>query len=368
MLGWLVVTVLGRFALVLCLVAAACGRDKIEVNTNTADDYKHGALLTAVDKFVKTGRTAEAYAELAQLITTLRPYMDRTVGKQAELKLIVLALGPIQQQQAKSMRERIESLALTVWPTLLAPPVAADTPLAVRDPRAHELLPKPGEDPDQYLTRLCGEPLARQCKRVVPEMQGEIIEALAIRRATERVRNSVAECQECDSDNDPGWKQAVHAWESLDRNATERIIEIERRAEPDNWPVAGSAAEEDPGVPEAQLSTRGDLIVGGRGYGPNQQRIDVLSELRGNGDVIALQLHPDTTLAQARAVLIDARKAGAKRVAVIAREPFYPYTRKVYWVADGYGLRANLRPTDSLQLLLHAIDEVAGPGTVARVD
>jgi hypothetical protein len=67
-------------------------------------------------------------------------------------------------------------------------------------------------------------------------------------------------------------------------------------------------------------------------------------------------------------VLADARKAGAQRVAVIAREPVYPYRRRVYWVADGSGLRANLRGTDSLQLLLHAVDEVAGPGTVARVD
>ena len=67
-------------------------------------------------------------------------------------------------------------------------------------------------------------------------------------------------------------------------------------------------------------------------------------------------------------MLVDARKAGAQRVAVIAREAVYPYRRRVYWVADGPGLRANLRPTDSLQLLLHAVDEVAGPGTVARVD
>ena len=67
-------------------------------------------------------------------------------------------------------------------------------------------------------------------------------------------------------------------------------------------------------------------------------------------------------------MLADARKSGAQRVAVVAREPVYPYRRRVYWVADGSGLRANLRPTDSLQLLLHAVDEVAGPGTVARVD
>ncbi len=360
----------GRFTLVLSLVAAlaACGRDKIAVRQGSTEDYQHAALVAAVDKFVKANRTPEAYAELSQTVSALRPQMDRAVGKEAELRAIVLALGPVQQQQSKSMRERINTLALTVWPTLLAPEIAADTPLVVRDPRAGELAPKPGEDPDQYIIRLCSEPLARQCKRVVPELQGEIVEQLAIRRATERARNAVAGCIACDSDVDPGWDDAVHAWESLDRNATDKVVDTERRAEPDNWPVSGSAAEDDPGLPEAQLSKRGELIVGGRAYGPNQQRIDVLRELRGTGELIALHLHPDTTLAQARAVLVDARKAGAKRVAVVAREPFYPYHRKVYWVADGYGLRANLRPTDSLQLLLHAIDEVAGPGTVARVD
>jgi hypothetical protein len=352
----------------LCLVVlvAACGRDKIEVSKTPGDDYKHTALVTAVNKFVAAGRTPDAYGELAETVAILRPQMDRTVGKEAELKMVVLALGPIQAQQGKSIRQRVDALALTVWPTLLAPPIAADTLLAVRDPKAPELAPKPSESPDDYIVRLCGNPLARECKAIVPEMQAPIIEALAIRRATERARTAVAECLPCKTD--PGWHQAVLAWESLDRAAADRTVDIERAADPDNWPVAGAAAEDDPGLPEATLSTRGELIVGGHSYGPNQQRIDVLRELRGDADVISLHLHPDTTLAQVRAILVDARKAGATRVAVIAREPFYPYRRKVYWVADGYGLRANLRPTDSLQLLLHATDEVAGPGTVARVD
>ncbi len=64
----------------------------------------------------------------------------------------------------------------------------------------------------------------------------------------------------------------------------------------------------------------------------------------------------------------DARKAGATRVAVIARSPQYPWDRKIYWIADGVGTRGGLRPTDRLQLLLHAVDAVAGPGTIARVD
>jgi hypothetical protein len=355
-----------RLALVAVVLAASCGRDTIEVKTKASDDYKHSALVAAVDKFVASHRSPDAYQELSQTVIGLRPQMDRTVAKEAELKLVTLALHPIQAMQAKSMREKIETLALTVWPTLLAPPISADKLLQVRDPSAPDLIPKPGEDPDQYLVRLCEGPLARECKGIVPELQGDVIEALALRRGMERARIAVTECLPCKEDS--AWKQTVLAWESLDRSLSESLPDIERRADPDNWPVAGAAADDDPDVPEAELSTRGDLIVGGHSYGPNQQRIQVLAELRGTGDVIALHFHPDTTLAQARAVLIDARKAGAKRVAVIAREPFYPYHRKAYWVADGYGLRANLRPTDSLQLLLHAIDEVAGPGTVARVD
>lgn len=355
-----------RLLALVAVVAAGCGRDTIEVTTKASDDYKHAALVAAVDKFVAAGRTPDAFAELSQTITLLRPQMDRTVAREAELKLVTLAIVPVHAMQAKPMRARVEALALTVWPALISPPITADRLLDVRDTRAPELLPKPGEDPDQYMVRLCESPLARECKDVVPELQGNVIEALALRRGMERARNAVTECLACRDDE--AWKQIVRSWEKLDREAAETIADVERRADPDNWPVAGTAADDDPALPEAELSTRGDLIVGGRSYGPNQQRIQVLNELRGDGDVIALHFHPDTTLAQARAVLIDARKAGAKRVAVIAREPFYPYRRKAYWVADGYGLRANLRPTDSLQLLLHAIDEVAGPGTVARLD
>jgi len=284
---------LARVAVVLGLVGvAACGRDEIGVNATASDDYKHGAVVGAIDKFVKAGRTAEAYAELAATGTSPRRQVDPQVARGAEPPRMVPPPGPTQAARAQSLRERTQALALTVWPTLLSPAISADTPMIVRDPRAAELLPKPGEDPDSYISRLCGDTLARTCKRVVPEHQAEIIEQLAIRRATERVRNSVAECEACKPEIDPGYRAAVHAWESLDRNATEGVVDVERRAEPDNWPLAGAAAEDDPGLPEAQLSTRGELIVGGRAYGPNQQRIDVLRELRGDGDVTAHRCAP----------------------------------------------------------------------------
>ncbi|MBA3542433.1 MAG: hypothetical protein H0T79_22650 [Deltaproteobacteria bacterium] len=344
----------------------ACKQDRIEVKPQTTGDYNHAALQAAIDKFVATGRTSEAYGELATTVTALRPGMDRTVAEEAELKLVVLALVPINAMREKPMAAHVDSLALTVWPTLLGPRIEADTAVLKRDPKAADLVPKPAEDPREYLQRLCGDRLAAECKHVVPEYHGDVVEALAIRHATERVRNAVSSCLTCSAD--PGWHTAVLSWEGIDRDAAVSLNEIQRRADPDNWPVSGSAAEADPALPEAEVSKFGHLVVGGHDYGPNQQRIEVFKELRGSGDAIQLHVRPEITLAQLRGLLVDARKGGCNRIAIIAREPVYPWRRTAYWVADGTGMRANLRPTDVVQLLLHAVDEVSGPGTVARVD
>ena len=48
--------------------------------------------------------------------------------------------------------------------------------------------------------------------------------------------------------------------------------------------------------------------------------------------------------------------------------PARAHERRIYWVAEGAGVDTDLRPTDSLQLLLHTMDHIAGPGAIARVD
>ncbi len=355
---------MARGVLLLC-VLAACGQDRIEVRKGESADYNHAAMLVAVDKFVAAGRTPAAYAELSQTAFELRPGMDGSVAKETELKLMVLALAPMQSVQAKSMPEQVDALALTVWPTLLAPMFEADDLVFKRDPNAAAMMPKGGEDARTYIIRLCGGPLASDCKEVVPELQGSVIASIATRRATERARNAVSDCVMCGAD--PGWHEAVRAWEALDRMANSAINEVERRADPDNWPAAGSAAEADPQLPEAEVNETGEVLIGGQRYGSGQ-RIAALRDLRGESDAIALHLRPGMSLAQVRVLLGDVRKSGSARVAVIAREPRYPWERKAYWVADGVGTHAGLRQTDSLQLLLHAVDAVAGPGTIARVD
>src|SRR5207248_2917883 len=114
-------------------------------------------------------------------------------------------------------------------------PIEADALLQVRDPKGPLMLAKPGEDPDAYLTRLCGGPLAAECKHVVPEWHARVVEAFAYRRALERVRNAVTECLECNSEHaDPRWQQAVGDWEQLDRDAAEGLADDERRADPAN--------------------------------------------------------------------------------------------------------------------------------------
>jgi hypothetical protein len=356
----------------LVLVFAACGKDQIEVSrTGDSADYNHAALRGAVDAFVKAGRTPAAYGELSRAVLALRPGMDRAVAEEAELKLVVLALEPIKSVASRPMAEQVEALALTVWPTLLAPPIEADAIVVKRDEKAAELMPKPGEKPAEYLRRLCGGPLAGDCKQFVSEYHGHAIAALATRRATERARNAVSGCMMCSAE--PGWHEAVRAWEAADRMSNGWIHEIERKASPDNWPTAGSASEVSPGLPEAEVSSTGEIVIGGQRYGADS-RVDALRELRllgratGDASAIALHLRPEMTLAQVRALLSDTRKAGAKKTAVIARGAHYPWEPRVYWISADAGVTTDLRPTDSLQLLLHTMDHVAGPGAIARVD
>ena len=357
---------MGRAHLLPLVLLAACGKQTIEVATKeSVSDYRHGALVAAVDTYVKAGRTPDAFAQLAHTALELRPKMDRYVGEEAERKLIVLALEPVRSVAAKSRAEQIDALALTVWPLLLAPPIAADQIMVQRDPKADELMPKQGETTAVYLERLCGGPLAGDCKDVVPEYQGLVVGALATRRAMERVRNAVASCLPCSSEH--GWHEAVHGWEAQDQLVNLWIHDVERRADPANWPIAGTAAEVIADLPEAEIDAVGEVMIGGQRYA-GTDRVAALKDLRGEHDAIAMHLRPELTLAQVKALLADAKASGATKIAVVARTPAYPWQRKVYWLSDAGTTRAGLRLTDTLQMLLHTIDHVAGPGAIARVD
>lgn len=355
-----------RFGFLLAL--AACKQDPIEVRMSSSTDYNAGALKTAIKKFVDANRTPAAFLELWKTALVLRPGMDRQTAQQAELSIVTLALAPIQSVKDKPMSDQIDALALTVWPILIAEEIEADEILRKRDPKADEILPTKEETPAKYIERLCGKQLAADCKQIVPELQGSIVSALATRKGTERARTAVADCMMCSAE--PGWKQAVDEWEKLDHAVNEWIFELERKGDPANWPIAGAASQPDPGLPEAEVIATGEIVIGGQRHGA-ADRINALRELRflhGDDSPIVLHLKPDVALAAVKGTLADVRKSGAKKIGVVARGTYYPWERRIYWLSDNSGVRVGLRPTDSLQLLLHAVDHLGTPGAIARVD
>ena len=348
------------------LVLAACSQDRIEVSSDPSNDYNQQGLHAGVEKFVTSGRSAQAYGELARTVFALRAGMDRSTAEDAELKLVVLALVPMKRFADKPIDEQIDNLALTVWPALLADEIEADDILRKRDDaKSAEILPRKDEAARPYLERLCGKQLAAECKPIVPEFRGYIVSAVAIARATERARIAVADCLLCSTDK--GWADAVRGWEELDQQAHATRADFERRADPANWPIAGGASLPDPGLPFAEVNPTGEVVIAGKRHGSPKERIAALAELRKGGGAIALHLRPDLSLATVRGILADTRKAGAKQIAVLARGAFYPWESRIYWVSGETGNRVGLRQTDTLQLLLHSIDHL-GPGAVARVD
>ena len=358
-----------RCLVIATLACAACQQEPISVKQGTGvNDYNHAALQAAVQKFVAANRTPPAYAELWHTVLTLRPGMDRATAEEAELSIVTLALAPMNAAADRPMPEQVATMALAVWPALFAKEIEADEILRKRDGKVDDVLPKNDETPTGYLQRICGAQLAAECKQIVPESQGHVIAALATRRGAERVHNAIADCMLCGAE--PGWQAAATGWEELDHQANTWIHDVEVRADPGNWPIAGAASMADPGLPEAEIAATGEVILGGQRSGA-LTRIEALRDLRfmhGEDSPIALQLRPDLTLAQVKGILTDVRKSGAKKIAVIARGTFYPWERRIYWLSDSGGVHAGLRTTDTLQLLLHAVDHLGEPGSVARVD
>jgi hypothetical protein len=356
-----------RLGACVLVLAAACEKEAVKIHgQDTGEDYNRSELTAAVSRFVAAGRTPEAFGELVAEVDRLRPGMDGLVADEAELKLTTQALAPVEQLAGTDPVDQTLALATTVWAFALRPPIEARRPEVTPDPVDADLMPRPGEDGPRYLLRVCGGPLAAECKHVVPERQGVIVGDQAVQRLTQRARTAVATCSTCASD--PGWAAAVTAWEQLDREAASRRIEEQRRAAPSNWPAAGPAAGPWPDVPRIQLEADGDLILEGVPV-PPQERTGELQMLFAQRAAIGLEAPPGTPVESLMSVVADARRGGVEEVIVAARDPAYPWTLRGYRIAAASsGHHIAIRRTDTVQVLLRAIDADAEPGTRVRID
>lgn len=360
--------VMARLSLWAAMAAAcaACAQEPVRVENRASADYGREQLHQAIAAFVKADRSPAAYAVLAARVRDLLPTMDKAVADEAELKLTVLALAPIQALKDVPIAAQTEALATTVWPTAYAPPLRASTQLRNTVANADEVAdvaPQPGEPTAAYLQRLCGDALGKVCRDTVPEHQAALLAAFAVSRFSERARSAVSDCLACSTD--PSWRAAARGWEELETTNNTWIKDVERRGSPSNWPVAGPGGALDAPLPAVELSPLGELIIADQPVIPSQ-RPKALRSLLGESKEVALHARPDISLERLRELVGELTRAGAATVALVTREPRYPWDRRLYRVALGKGRRVEANPNDTLQVLLRQIDPL-GPG-ITRLD
>ena len=345
---------------------AGCGQDTISVGASTSvRDYNRGELMAAIDRFVAAGRSAMAFGILASEVAALRRGMDENIAQEAERRMLVLALDPVEVVADRPLEEQVSALSTTMWPFALRAPISDPAPTGLLAEREQALKVRPGEGPDEYLIRLCGDVLAAECKYAVPEQQGAIVRAFAVAKLTERVRTAVQACATCGKENT--WRKAVNRWEALDRVATNTADDDEQRARPERWPTAGPGSIEWPtDVPLLIVEHDGDAVLDRVVLSP-AERVKALARAR-RGDALGVHIGPATRADQVAAVVRDAASAGYREVVLQAREGVYPWKLRGYRIQPerGRGRRTPWRPIDTLQVVLRAVD-AAGPSQPARL-
>ncbi len=346
-----------RWLVVALLLLAACKQERIEIRSESANDYHRADVRLAVEAYVAKGRTPTGYAMLASKLSMLRPGMDATVASDAELKLVTLALGPMLAASELPFERELRETVTNVWPIGLQDPLRADSAQRGLASRDSKFIPLAYEDPQAYLVRLCGDGLKVECYNVVPEYQADVVRHIVLQRFTERARIAVADCVFCA--NDPTWRNYVHKWELLEVASVELRRRAERIGDPILWPTAGQAAAAMPVSATymlVELNPVGELLVDDLRV-PVVDRVARLQQLRGNRDIL-IHAAPGARLSDVRPVIADAKLAGAPRIGMIARHNGYPWQARVYWISSTVGAEQPMRSGDTVQVFVTTLDEL----------
>lgn len=327
----------------LSLSYLGCERERIDVvddkEAEAGDDFAQAEVKAAFAKMHEAPRDPKAFRELAVTIDELRPRFNKRVADLAERQLVFAAVGPLSALADEPMADQMAALALTVWPTALN----------------HD--PKEGETPVQYLERLCGGPLAAECKYMVPEHWPLVLSALVWQRLKVRAREAYAECEMCELD--PSYKEMLEKYDRHETKVSGQRRILGEGARRSAWPEAGEHASPWSGAPVLNLVSDPVQFAGEEVESSWRKRIEVRPE-----GVVTLGLHmdPKTESRHLRAVLDAARAAGYRIVALQARESEFPYPMREYRIAatGGKGPLAEVRAVDTVQVLVRALDRAAG--------
>jgi hypothetical protein len=296
------------------------------------------ALSDAVDVFVGAGRTAVAYRDLAASARAAVA-RDPRIAADAERRLVSLALFPVAAVAASPLDVQADALALTVWPTLLAPSIT-DTTIQVRG----------DESAASYLDRLCREQAVLACSTIVPEFRPHVVAALAADRALARMVDAMAACTDC---NDDGWRDIRRGWESVVRDTRSSLGEIQHRIHLPAWPTSGAASHEYH-APAVELEVaENELVFDGYRYA-NAARVAILRDVRARGE-LAFYVHPGAPVRRLTSLLRDAHAAGLHSITLIARTAAAPHARVAYTLSTTGDV--GISPDAPVHALLYAFDQ-----------
>jgi hypothetical protein len=331
--------------MILLLLVSACEQEEIAVSGGAGDDSVYGRadLRAVVQAFSGNGRTPAGYRAMAEQIAALRPRFDTDTAAEAERSLVLLALGPLDAAFEEPAPAQLERLALTVWPTVLR-----------EEPRA-------GETPDGYAERLCGEPLAPQCKYVVPEHRPLILGALVWQRLLERARLVVSTCRACEGN--PEYAQVVSRIKRREVEIQERASQVAKHANPRRWPVGGAHAGPWTAMPLAEIRADGTVVMAGRDL-PARAWRETLAAARNGAGTLGVVIEPASPVARLRALAEEAAGAGFRELALQVRTPEYPYALRAYRMTLSRRSRKRglVRDIDSVQVLVQALEVAAATG------
>lgn len=332
---------MSRWVALGLLALAACQQKQLAVisDDKDADDFGLADVTAAVAEMARTPDSPPAYRALAVRLAELRPRFNDRVADHAELELAFLSLGPLRAQLAQPPDAALEALATTVWPTALG----------------HE--PKPGESPRAYLERMCGGPLAGECKYVVPEAWPVVMSAKVWARMKTRARASYGDCSACQ--RDPSYDRALEDFDRHDTEQQRRARMVDDRSTPAFWPRAGGNAAPWSDPPLLELGADTVTFVG-EALSDVEWRAE-LRRRRTGDDVLGVHLRPRQEVRTLRAALRDAAAAGYREVALVVRDGTFPYPRMEYRISTrprGRGL--GVRDVDTIQVLVQALDAAAG--------
>lgn len=325
-------------------LAAGCDQRQIELVPAQADTNDHGfaALNEAVERLGEGAVTPERFRAFAVEVRGMRGAFNEDIATLAELYVAFRALAAERSVSELPREQRLERLALTVYPT------------------AFRVEPSDGESVRDYLLRLCALEAPLECKDVVPEGWPLVMGAKARRALKLRAGEALTECRQCP--NREAYREQLDAYDAYTAEEDAHAAVHERRYRPRRWPMAGArGAAWTPGAAPVFRYLDGDATLDGE---PLTGDIRIhLRAARAGRDTLAVHLDPSDDMRRLQALADDARAAGYTRLAVLARAVEYPFELRAYPLElTGRARKADVRPFDTVQLLVRSLDANADEG------